>query len=91
MPLAPRHTRIAKRAPPPPPPERRIYRIIAPTHKPDLRGHFAGVKVERHGAHATVLLTEKQARFYLDQGALEPLVAAAAKPAAAAKKPAPHQ
>jgi hypothetical protein len=72
MPKSLRHARIAKRAGPPPPAERTAYRITDPHHKPDLRGHFAGVQVVRRGAAQTVLLTANQARFYLDQGVLEP-------------------
>lgn len=48
------------------------YIIVAPSHKPDLRGEFAGVKVRRENGKQIVRLTVRQARFYLDQGAIVP-------------------
>jgi hypothetical protein len=47
------------------------YQITHPTHKPDLRGEFAGVKVYRRGGKQFVKLSPAQAKFYLDQGAIE--------------------
>lgn len=72
MPKAHRHKRMAMRAPRPVAP-RLAYRITDPHHKPDLRGQFGGIKVDRHGPHQVVRMTAKQARFFLDQGALEPM------------------
>lgn len=71
MPKAPRHARMAARLP-----RQRIthdYEITDRTHKPDLRGEFAGVKVKRIGSRQVVRLSERQAKFYLDQGVLRRL------------------
>lgn len=79
MPHAHRHLRAARLAGPPAPLVRE-YRIIHPLHKPDLRGELGGVKVQSRGAVKVVLMTDAQARFYIDQGVIEllkPVVAAA--------------
>lgn len=60
---------------------RRPYVLTSPTARPDLRGEFAGAKVQRHGNQMVVLLSDRQARFYLDQGVIRPL-----EPPPAAKK-----
>lgn len=57
--------------------ERMDYVITDPHHRPDLRGEFAGAKVRKVGGKQVVALSAKQARFYLDQGVLEPLHKAA--------------
>lgn len=51
-------------------PARQPYVLISPTARPDLRGEFAGVKVQRDGNQMVVFLSERQARFYLDQGVI---------------------
>lgn len=70
MPHAPRHQRAARLAGPPVAPTRE-YRVIHPLHKPDMRGELGGVKVVHRGAVKTVLMTDAQARFYIDQGVIE--------------------
>ena len=47
------------------------YQIVDPTHRPDLRGEFAGAKVRRRDQKQFVSLTPSQAQFYLTQGAIE--------------------
>jgi hypothetical protein len=54
------------------------YVITDPHHHPDLRGEFANAKVYRRGEHQLVRLTPAQAKFYIDQGGLEPLTPAEA-------------
>lgn len=71
MAYAPRHRRIARRMGGPAGPVLNRYRITDPAHKPDLRGEFAGAKVQTHGNVGYVHLTDRAARFYLDQGVLE--------------------
>lgn len=75
MPKSFRHQRMAARAGRQAP-LRREYEITDPTHKPDLRGEFAGAKVARRGSKQFVTLSDQQARFYLDQGVLRPVGAA---------------
>lgn len=58
------------------------YEIVDRTHRPDLRGEFAGVKVRNKAGKQVVALTERQARFYIDQGAIAPLL----KPEAVGQK-----
>jgi hypothetical protein len=55
------------------PQETAEYVITDPAHHPDLRGEFAGAKVQRRGEQQIVRLTPAQAKFYIDQGGLEPL------------------
>jgi hypothetical protein len=50
------------------------YEITHPTHTPDLHGTFAGQKVYMRNGKQHVRLTEGQARFYLDQAALQLVV-----------------
>jgi hypothetical protein len=73
MPVSARHIHAARRAARQAP-AAKLYRITDVHHRPDLRGEFAGVKVQRVGHHQLVSLTDDQARFYLDQGALELVV-----------------
>lgn len=54
-------------------PETAEYVILDPSHRVDLRGEFAGVKVVVKNGHQTVRLTESAARFYLDSGSIAPL------------------
>ena len=54
-------------------PELIAYEIVDKHHRPDLRGEFAGVRVSKEGSRHVVRLTERQARFYIDQGALRPV------------------
>lgn len=53
-------------------PERKPFFITDPSHQPDLKGEFGGVKVNRIDGKQVVHLTEKTARFYLDSGAVAP-------------------
>lgn len=53
------------------PAETQNYKIIDPNHQPDLHGQFAAVPVQRVGADQFVRLSDKQAKFYLDQGVIE--------------------
>ena len=69
-----RHHRAARRLAATLGPQTRVYEIIDPNHVPDLRGEFAGVKVRREGGKQFVTLTDPQAKFYLDQGALKPVL-----------------
>ena len=46
------------------------YEVIDPDHKPDLNGELAGGKVFSRQGKQFVQLTEAQARFYLDGGAI---------------------
>lgn len=55
-------------------PESRDYEILDPDHRPDLRGEFAGAKVQQRGDKQIVNLNDAQAQFYLDQGALKPML-----------------
>jgi hypothetical protein len=79
MPKSTRHHNLARRAAAAAgPPPKTAYKIVDPHHTPDLRGEFAGAKVRKHTMggqthHQVVHLTEKQAKFYLDNGAIEPL------------------
>jgi hypothetical protein len=52
------------------------YEILDPAHRPDLKGEFAGAKVFREGTKQFVSLTESQAKFYLDSGAIAPVESA---------------
>jgi hypothetical protein len=47
------------------------YEVLDPHHKPDLNGELAGGKVYRRGGKQYVMLTEQQARFYLDSGGIQ--------------------
>jgi len=69
-----RHRRAARKLGAAMGPQTRKYEIIAPNHRPDLRGEFAGGKVYFDGGKQYVNLTDQQARFYLDQGALQPVL-----------------
>lgn len=67
-----RHHRAARKAAMAKGPQTRLeYQIIHPSHTPDLRGEFAGASVYRRGADQFVRLTENQAKFYTDQGAIK--------------------
>jgi hypothetical protein len=72
MPHAHRHHRAKLRAVPVGPTRTR-YEIVDKAHKPDDRGQFAGVPVERIGGQQVVALTDAQAKFWLDNGAIRPL------------------
>jgi hypothetical protein len=82
MPLSPRHQRAAKKAGAQPP-ERKTYVITDPYHRPDMRGEFAGAKVRKMGLQQLVDLTDKQAKYYLDAGAIKPLLSEAPEEPAA--------
>ena len=69
---APRHHRRLRQAAAAAP-LRKPYVLVSPTARPDLRGEFAGVKVQRNGNQMVVYLSDRQARFYLDQGVIQPL------------------
>ena len=47
------------------------YEVLDPHHKPDLNGELAGGKVYRKGGKEFVMLTESQARFYLDSASIQ--------------------
>lgn len=49
------------------------YEVLDPHHKPDLNGELAGGKVYRKAGKEFVMLTEQQARFYLDSGSIQPV------------------
>jgi hypothetical protein len=49
------------------------YEVLDPHHKPDLNGELAGGKVYRKLGKEFVMLTENQARFYLDSGSIKPV------------------
>lgn len=49
------------------------YEVIDPYHKPDLNGELAGGKVYKRQGKQYVMLTEEQARFYLDSGSIQPV------------------
>jgi hypothetical protein len=49
------------------------YEVLDPHHKPDLNGELAGGKVYRKLGKEYVMLTEQQARFYLDSGSIQPV------------------
>jgi hypothetical protein len=63
-----RHNRAMQQARPVP--QLKTFHIVDPNHRPDLKGEFGGVKVERHGNKQVVRMTEAAARFYLDSGAI---------------------
>jgi hypothetical protein len=84
MPKSPRHDRAAKKAGKPAP-EIKAYVITDPHHRPDLRGEFAGAKVRKMGMQQVVDLTDKAAKYYLDAGAIKPLL-----PPDAPEPPAPE-
>lgn len=76
--VANRHRRAALKAAPVSATKYR-YLITDPHHKPDLRGQLGGVKVERIGGKQYVTMTERQARFYCDQGKLAKVIVGKAK------------
>jgi hypothetical protein len=47
------------------------YEVLDPHHKPDLNGELAGGKVYRKAGKEYVMLTEEQARFYLDSASIK--------------------
>jgi hypothetical protein len=49
------------------------FEVIDPYHKPDLNGELAGGKVYKRQGKQYVMLTEDQARFYLDGGSIQPV------------------
>lgn len=69
MPKSYRHTRMARKFGTQGP-EKREYHITDAAHRPDLRGEFAGAKVRTSQGRHVVSLSARQAKFYLDQGAL---------------------
>jgi hypothetical protein len=71
MPKSVRHQNAARKAAKAP--EKTAYRIADPHHVPDMKGEFAGAKVRKHAEHQVVHLTERQAKFYVDNGVLEKL------------------
>jgi hypothetical protein len=52
------------------------YEVLDPHHKPDLNGELAGGRVYRKLGKEFVMLTESQARFYLDSGSIKAVEAA---------------
>jgi len=72
MPVSNRHQYAARRSAPKATPTSE-YEILDPAHRPDLKGEFAGAKVQRRGNRQVVALTDSQAKFYLDSGAIAPL------------------
>ena len=73
MPKSVRHQNAARKEAAAKGPVRTAYRIADPNHVPDMRGEFAGAKVKKHSGHQVVHLTDAQAKFYLDGGAIEKL------------------
>jgi hypothetical protein len=65
--------RAAGRAPDP----LKEYQVLDPHHKPDLNGELAGGKVYNKEGKQYVMLTEQQARFYLDSGGIQEVTPAA--------------
>ena len=47
------------------------YEVIDPTHMPDLNNELAGGKVYRKQGKQYVMLTDAQARFYLDSASIK--------------------
>lgn len=72
MPVSNRHSRAAVKAGSMAP-TTSDYEITDPHHKADLRGEFAGAKVRMRSGKQIVSLTERQAKFYLDSGAIKPV------------------
>jgi hypothetical protein len=70
MAVSPRHIYAARAAGPQPQPLKE-YEVLDPHHKPDLNGELAGGKVYRRGGKQFVMLTEEQARFYLDSASIQ--------------------
>lgn len=70
MPKSYRHIRAARLAGQAPAPKLE-YRITDPNHRPDLNNEFGGAKVRNVQGNHMVSLTEAQAQFWLDQGAIE--------------------
>lgn len=73
MPVSIREQRLAKQAAALIKDQTAEYVILDPAHHPDLKGEFAASRVYRRGDKQLVSLTPAQARFYLDQGGIEPL------------------
>ena len=73
MPKSVRHQNAARKAAAAQGPVRTAYRITDPNHVPDMKGEFAGAKVKTVSGYQVVHLTEAQAKFYLDSGAIEKL------------------
>jgi hypothetical protein len=72
MPVSNRHQYAARKAAPTATPTSE-YEILDPGHKPDLKGEFAGARVQRRDNKQVVSLTDSQAKFYLDSGSIAPL------------------
>jgi hypothetical protein len=72
MPVSNRHKYAARKSVPLATPTR-DYEILDPGHRPDLKGEFAGAKVQRRDNKQVVALTDSQAKFYLDSGSIAPL------------------
>ena len=68
--LSLRHRRAALKAPAAVGIATKEYMILDSHHKPDLRGELAGGKVYVRSDKQYVKLTQRQAKFYLDQGML---------------------
>lgn len=69
--MAHRHRRAAQKNSAQAVSSKKEYVILDSSHKPDLRGEFAGAKVTRIGSRHTVWLSDKTARFYLDSASIE--------------------
>lgn len=52
-------------------PSRREYEITDPHFRPDMRGEFGGVKVEKRAGKWYVRFSAAQARYWIDQGVLK--------------------
>lgn len=51
---------------------RRDYAFVDPNHPLDMGGKFAGLGVRRTGGKTVVAMSDRQARFYIDQGLIVP-------------------
>lgn len=54
-------------------PTKKEYRIVDPHFIPDMRGELGGVKVTRRGTDQFVVMSDTQAKFYIDGGAIAPV------------------
>jgi hypothetical protein len=84
MPVSIRQQSLARKAAQMQAPPTKEYEIVDPSHRPDLRGQFAGQPVLRRGLKQIVRLTDAQAKFYMDQGGIVPYVVTQPEKVAAA-------
>ena len=49
------------------------YKIVDPHFVPDIRGELGGVKVVKRGTDQIVLMSDAQAKYFLDSGSIVPV------------------